>query len=141
MTAEYIVSTIKQKEAKGALSPDDKQMLLLHMITVRPYVKYIEKVNFIRRAVAASFYNNIDNHIVNTTELNYQFIIAILRVYTNIDCTNDTYDKLASANLLNDVISLFSNEYQICCNILDSIIVDIDKGLTYEELLRAIESN
>ena len=100
-------------------------------LEVKHYIPIMEKKMFVMDVISACT-DEVDGFIsADRFKMNIYFNMRVLALYTNLEVSNDfnemteQYDALCENGTLNNVLSLFADEYSVMCNVLENVLDEL----------------
>ena len=116
-----------------AYKPNAVEEYIRNTLEIKTYVPFVEKREMCATVLAGACKNVGSIVEVDSVSRYLLFTIAIISKYTNLTFENtddldaiDQYDMLCKAGFLNDILNVIGNEYEVCNNILNMMMADID---------------
>lgn len=131
--------TVKEfiEQSKGiqntAYKPNAIEEHIRKTLEIKSYVPFVEKREMCATVLAGAC-KNVGNIVeVDSVSRYLLFTIAIISKYTNLTFENtddedaiDQYDLLCQSGLLNEILNVIGSEYEVCNNLLNMMMADID---------------
>lgn len=103
----------------------------METLEVKHYIPIMEKKMFAMDVIAACT-DEIDSFIsVDRFKMNIYFNMKVLELYTNLEIAVDfeemieQYDILCENGTLNNILSLFADDYNAMCSVLDNMLDEL----------------
>ena len=131
--------TVKEfiEQSKGiqntTYKPNAVEEHIRSLLEIRSYVPFVEKREMCATVLAGACKNVGSIVEVDSVSRYLLFTISIISKYTNLTFENtddldaiDQYDMLCQSGLLNEILNVIGGEYEVCNNLLNLMMADID---------------
>ena len=131
--------TVKEfiEQSKGiqntTYKPNAVEEYIRSSLEIKTYVPFVEKREMCATVLAGACKNVGSIVEVDSVSRYLLFTIAIISKYTNLTFENtddldaiDQYDMLCQSGLLNEILNVIGGEYEVCNNILNMMMADIN---------------
>lgn len=120
---------IYNAKVKGSkdLSDDDKVEIVRSIIHTKKYISYEKKQNLIKEVINEVVYDSDDDiiHYLSAYKY-YYFIMMLIDEYTDLSIDDRSFDLLSMSGVIDYVIASFQREYDICANLLEMYMQDLE---------------
>lgn len=100
-------------------------------LEVKHYIPIMDKKMFVMDVISACT-DEVDGFVsADRFKMNIYFNMKVLGLYTNLEIANDfdimveQYDLLCEKGVFNNLLSLFTDEYSVMCNTLESLLDEL----------------
>ena len=116
------VYNVKTKHLKE-LTPDVIIETVRSLINPISYISYDNKIKIIDKTLEESQ----ESKYPTATRYKH-FIINLIAAYTNLEIKEDDFDVLSESKMIDIILSTFKSEYEICSNLMQMCISDLESG-------------
>ena len=134
ITVTEFVKLYKDSKVQNTkINPDAVEKFVREKLEIKEYLPFVNKRELCEKVLNASCKKNGAIIEVDSVSRYILFTITMLSTYTNLEFENnddedaiDQYDLLCQSGLLNEILNVIGGEYEVCNNILNMMMADID---------------
>ncbi len=133
LVKEFVQLYKDSKVQNTKINPNAIEEFIRSKLEIVEYLPFVEKRALCEKVLDASCETKGAIVEVDSVSRYILFTVSVLTKYTSLEFGKtdgvdsiDEYDMLCQSGLLNEILSVIAGEYEVCNNILNMMMADID---------------